>query len=152
MAQDLVGRRRQVGAGPHRDAESGTSDPLPAMLPTLLLGAHYRLLLAGWIVINASLGGLTGRGGIDLAKRRQKSQKFTIPLVWRAIVKKNERQGARRFDVLICQHVVPANDNTFRSFRACPDCRARVQRYADEVVPRTLQAPRPRRQPKASAA
>jgi hypothetical protein len=82
------------------------------------------------------------RGDIQLAKRQQKSQRFTVPEVWRAIVKKNERQGGKLYDVLVCQHAVPANDNTYRKARACPACRARVQEYADEVaVARESQRP-----------
>ncbi|HVO18320.1 MAG TPA: hypothetical protein VMU15_03640 [Anaeromyxobacter sp.] len=75
---------------------------------------------------------------------QQKSQKFTVRPVWRIIVKKNERQGRKRFDVLVCQHVVPANDNALRSFRACPECRVRVQQYADELASRSA-PPRRRR-------
>ncbi len=37
--------------------------------------------------------------------------KFTVPEVWRSIVKKNERQGSKRYDVLVCQFAVPANDD-----------------------------------------
>jgi len=69
-----------------------------------------------------------------LAKRQPKSQKFTVPEVWRTIVKKNERQAGKLYDVLVCQHAVPANDNTYRKARACPTCRVRVQQYADEVA------------------
>jgi hypothetical protein len=65
------------------------------------------------------------------AKRRS-VPKFTVPEVWRTIVKKNERQGRRLFDVLICTHAVPANDNTYRRARSCPECRIRVQAYADQ--------------------
>jgi hypothetical protein len=83
-------------------------------------------------------------GDINLAKRKQKSLKITVPEVWRTIVKKNERQGGKRYDVLICQHAVPANDNTYRKARACPACRVRVQQYADDVAASTVQAP-PRR-------
>lgn len=65
------------------------------------------------------------------AKRKSKAKKFTVPEVWRTIVKKNERQGSGLYDVLICKHAVPANDNTYRKARACPACRVRVQQYAD---------------------
>jgi hypothetical protein len=70
-----------------------------------------------------------------MAKKPQRSSapKFTVPEVWRTIVKKNERQGGERFDVLICNHAVPANDNTFRKARACPECRKKVQEYADQL-------------------
>jgi hypothetical protein len=74
------------------------------------------------------------RGDIPLAKRQQKSQKFRVPEVWRTIVKKNERQAGKLYDVLVCQHAVPANDNTYRKARACPACRVRVQQYAHEVA------------------
>ncbi len=57
---------------------------------------------------------------------------FTVPEVWRQIVKKNERHGDKRYDVLICNHAVPANDNTYRRARSCPECRVRVQQSADE--------------------
>jgi hypothetical protein len=59
--------------------------------------------------------------------------KFTVPEVWRPIVKKNERHGGKLYDVLICDHSVPANDNTYRRARACPECRLKVQAYADQV-------------------
>ncbi len=79
-----------------------------------------------------------------MAKRQKKSQKFTVPEVWRAIVKKNERQAGKPYDVLVCQHAVPANDNTYRKARVCPECRVTVQHYADVVASRTAQAPRRR--------
>ena len=76
----------------------------------------------------------------------QEPRKFTVPEVWRSIVKKNERQGSKRYDVLVCQHAVPANDNTYRTARACPECRLAVQRYADEVAAaRARKAPRRRK-------
>jgi hypothetical protein len=63
---------------------------------------------------------------------RRSAPRFTVPRVWRAIVKKNERQGGKRFDVLVCDHSVPADDeNPYRRARACPECRIRVQQYAD---------------------
>jgi hypothetical protein len=58
-------------------------------------------------------------------------RKLTVKEVWRNIVKKNERQGATRWDVLVCGHSVPANDNTYRKARSCPDCREKVQEYVD---------------------
>lgn len=61
------------------------------------------------------------------------TRKFTVPEVWRTIVKKNERQGRGRYDVLVCNHAVPANDNTYRQARSCPECRLAVQRYADQL-------------------
>lgn len=61
------------------------------------------------------------------------ARKFTVPEVWRRIVKKNERQGGKLFDVLVCEHAVPANDNTYRRARACPACRVKVQEYADRL-------------------
>ena len=67
-------------------------------------------------------------------KSKPSSRTFTVPEVWRTIVKKNERQGSKRYDVLVCQHAVPANDNTYRTARACPACRVTVQRYADQVA------------------
>ncbi len=76
----------------------------------------------------------------------QKQPGFTVPEVWRTIVKKNERQGSKRYDVLVCQHAVPANDNTYRTARSCPECRVTVQRYADQVAAaRTRKAPRRRK-------
>ena len=63
---------------------------------------------------------------------RNARRKFTVPEIWRHIVRKNERQGTRRFDVLVCGHSVQANDNTYRRARSCPECRVRVQAYADE--------------------
>lgn len=74
-----------------------------------------------------------------MARRRKRirSVKFTVPEVWRTIVKKNDRQGGKLFDVLICNHAVPANDNTYRRARACPECRTKVQAYADQVRRRT---------------
>ena len=67
---------------------------------------------------------------------RRRRSAFTVPEVWRTIVKKNDRQGGRRFDVLVCQHVVPANDNTYRKARSCPECRLKVQQYADALATR----------------
>jgi hypothetical protein len=64
---------------------------------------------------------------------KRKSPEFTVPEVWRTIVKKNERQGSKRYDVLICRHAVPANDNTYRRARSCPECRLKVQEYADQL-------------------
>ncbi len=69
-----------------------------------------------------------------MAKRR--ARKFTVPEVWRRIVKKNERQGRALYDVLICNHSVPANDNTYRRARSCPECRVVVQQYADRPASR----------------
>jgi len=69
------------------------------------------------------------------ARKRPTTPKFTVPEVWRGIVKKNERQGELRFDVLVCTHAVPANDNTYRRARSCPECRIRVQEYADRLHP-----------------
>jgi hypothetical protein len=66
-----------------------------------------------------------------VSKRTRQLRKFTVPEVWRTIVKKNERQGGKLFDVLVCDHAVPANDNTYRQARACPECRRKVQEYAD---------------------
>ncbi len=63
---------------------------------------------------------------------KPKAVKFSVPEVYRAIVKKNERQGGARYDVLVCQHAVPANDNTYRRARSCPECRLKVQEYADQ--------------------
>jgi transcription elongation factor Elf1 len=65
-------------------------------------------------------------------KAKANSSKFTVPEVWRRIVKKNEQQGDKRFDVLICNHAVLANDNTYRRARSCPECRLKVQEYADQ--------------------
>ena len=62
---------------------------------------------------------------------RERAPTFTVPEVWRKIAKKNERHAGRPFDVLVCGHVVPANDNTYRRVRACLECRVKVQAYAD---------------------
>lgn len=60
-------------------------------------------------------------------------RKWTVPPVYRAIVKKNERQAKGLYDVLICGHaVLAAPDNTFRKARPCAECRVRVQEYADQ--------------------
>lgn len=69
--------------------------------------------------------------------RRSATGRFTIPEVWRTIVKKNERHGSGVFDVLICEHAVEVDpstrQNTYRRARACPSCRLRAQQYADEL-------------------
>ncbi len=65
------------------------------------------------------------------SSRRRAARRFTVPEVWRTIVRKNERQGGVVYDVLVCGHAVPANDNTYRQARSCPVCRQRVQQYAD---------------------
>jgi putative endonuclease len=60
-------------------------------------------------------------------------RKLTVRPVYRAIVKKNERQAGGVFDVLVCGHAVPATvENTYRKASACPECRLRVQAYVDE--------------------
>jgi hypothetical protein len=61
-------------------------------------------------------------------------RRFTVPETWRRIQKLNEPQGTRFFDVLVCGHAVPASDTAYRRFRSCPDCRLRVQAYADEIA------------------
>lgn len=59
-------------------------------------------------------------------------KKLTVKPVYRAIVRKNERQAKGLYDVLICGHAVLADkDNTFRKARPCPECRLRVQEYAE---------------------
>jgi hypothetical protein len=65
------------------------------------------------------------------------ARKFTVPEVWRTIVKRNDRQGGKLYDVLICSHAVPANDNRYRRARACRECRVKVQEYADELNAQT---------------
>ncbi|HTP28647.1 MAG TPA: hypothetical protein VMK12_23685 [Anaeromyxobacteraceae bacterium] len=65
-------------------------------------------------------------------KTARTSRRFTVPEVWRRIVKKNERQGEKLYDVLVCDHAVPANDNRYRRARSCPECRIKVQEYADQ--------------------
>lgn len=66
-------------------------------------------------------------------RAKRGARRFTVPEVWRQIVKKNERQGGKLFDVLVCDHAVLANDNTYRRARACPACRIKVQEYADAL-------------------
>lgn len=59
--------------------------------------------------------------------------KLSVRPVYRAIVKKGERQAGGIFDVLVCGHAVPAYvENTYRKASACPECRLRVQQYVDE--------------------
>jgi hypothetical protein len=58
-------------------------------------------------------------------------RKFTVREVWRPILKKSELQGSTRWDVLACNHSVPANDNRYRRARSCPECREKVQDYVD---------------------
>jgi hypothetical protein len=67
-----------------------------------------------------------------MASKKSSAMKFTVPEVWRTIVKKNERQAGKLYDVLVCDHSVPANDNTYRKARSCPECRIKVQQYADQ--------------------
>jgi len=69
-------------------------------------------------------------------KSKSKAKKLSVPEVWRTIVKKNERQGDKLYDILICKHAVLANDNTYRKARACPTCRLDVQAYADALPAR----------------
>jgi hypothetical protein len=82
-----------------------------------------------------------------------KKVRFTVPEVWRKIVKKNERQGDALYDVLICNHAVLANDTPYRKGRSCPVCRVQVQKYADEHAAAEVRAlpakpaARPRRLP-----
>jgi putative endonuclease len=74
-----------------------------------------------------------GRPVVAAAPAEPPRRRFTVPDVYRAIVKKSEKQAGGRYDVLVCGHVVPAaTENTFRKARACPECRVRVQEYADQ--------------------
>ena len=75
-------------------------------------------------------------GGIGrrvAAKRKSKAKKPSVPEVWRTIVKKNERQGDKLYDIMVCKHAVLANDNTYRKARSCPTCRLQVQAYVDSL-------------------
>jgi hypothetical protein len=65
-------------------------------------------------------------------RSRTNRSEFSVPDVWRRIQRLNEKQGSRKFDVLVCGHAVPASDTAYRRFRACPECRVQVQRFADE--------------------
>jgi hypothetical protein len=69
-------------------------------------------------------------------KRHSKRRipKVTTREVWRRIVKKNERQGDKLWDVLICNHSVLANDNRYRLARACPECRRKVLEYVRQLA------------------
>lgn len=72
---------------------------------------------------------LVERGAAPAARR----PKVSVRPVYRAIVKKGERQAGGIFDVLVCGHAVPAYvENTYRKASACPECRLRVQQYVDE--------------------
>jgi hypothetical protein len=66
------------------------------------------------------------------SRTRSKKSEFSVPEVWRRILKLNERQGSQTFDVLVCGHAVPASDTAYRKYRACSECRVTVQRFADE--------------------
>jgi putative endonuclease len=77
------------------------------------------------------------RGASDTGVDRDRTSrgKLTVRPVYRIIVKKNEKQAKGLYDVLICGHAVPsaaAAENTYRKARACPECRVRVQEYADQ--------------------
>ncbi len=85
------------------------------------------------------------------ARRRRPAPTFTVPEVWRTIAKKNERQGDKLFDVLVCDHAVPANDNTYRRARACPACRVKVQEYADRLRAESAPPARSARAPRSAA-
>jgi hypothetical protein len=65
-------------------------------------------------------------------RSRSNRSAFSVPDVWRRIQRLNEKQGSGKFDVLVCGHAVPASDTSYRRFRACPECRVEVQRFADE--------------------
>ena len=75
-----------------------------------------------------------GHGRRVAAKRKSKAMKPSVPEVWRTIVKKNERQGGKLYDIMVCKHAVLANDNTYRKARSCPTCRLKVQAYADALA------------------
>jgi hypothetical protein len=73
------------------------------------------------------------------AKRTSKHKtraKFTVPAPIRKIVKRNERQGRRKYDILVCKHAVlvrkDEETNTYRRFRRCPACRVKVQMLKDQ--------------------
>jgi hypothetical protein len=61
-----------------------------------------------------------------------RKKEFSVPDVWRRIVRMNERQGSQKFDVLVCGHAVVASDTAYRRFRTCPECVVKVQQFADE--------------------
>jgi transcription elongation factor Elf1 len=68
------------------------------------------------------------------------AKKKSPPSVWRKIIKRNERQGRKYFDVLVCNHAVEVmpstRANTYRRFRSCPDCRDQVALIVPEVLAR----------------
>lgn len=108
-----------------RVADRGAALRREAALKRMPRSEKLRLLGAAAPDGGERMGGLK----IDSSAPR----KWTVPPVYRAIVKKNERQAKGLYDVLICGHAVPAaTDNTFRKARPCPDCRVRVQEYADQ--------------------
>jgi hypothetical protein len=90
-------------------------------------------------------------GSPEVALPKTPRRTLTVKEVWRTIVKKNERQGSTRWDVLVCGHSVAANDNTFRKARSCPECRERVQDYVD-AQPKAAAAPAARPAPAAAPA
>jgi DNA-binding Lrp family transcriptional regulator len=61
-----------------------------------------------------------------------KKNEFSVPEVWRRIAKLNEQQGSQKYDLLVCGHAVVASDTAYRRFRACPECRVKVQQFADQ--------------------
>jgi putative endonuclease len=83
--------------------------------------------------------------------QRTPPKKSTVKPVYRAIVRKNERQAKGLYDVLICGHaVIAATDNTFRKARPCPECRLRVQEYADRHAEDPQALTRPARELKSA--
>ena len=82
--------------------------------------------------MEAPAGGI-GRRVAAKRKSKSKAKKPSVPEVWRTIVKKNERQGDKLYDILVCKHAVLANDNTYRKARSCPTCRLQVQAYVDAL-------------------
>jgi hypothetical protein len=66
------------------------------------------------------------------SKSKVSKNECSVPEAWRRIVKLNEKQGSRKYDVLICGHSVAASDTVGRRFRACPECRVKVQQIVNE--------------------
>jgi hypothetical protein len=60
----------------------------------------------------------------------------TLKPAWRTIVKKNENQNGKLYDILACNHVVPvtAAQATYRQARSCPSCAAQVAIWAAEYA------------------
>ncbi len=59
---------------------------------------------------------------------------YLIDMPLRRIVRRNEKQNGKRYDILICKHsvLVTKQQTRYRRFRGCPVCFKDVERIKKE--------------------